>query len=53
MFIDNVDSANAWFNLTLFHYLHGVSATDNPIGSYYSNNLNLAKVIIGLDEYHL
>jgi len=28
-----------WLNLTLFHYLPGTPATNNPIESYYSKNL--------------
>lgn len=28
-----------WFNLTLFHYLPGAPATNNPIESYYSKSL--------------
>jgi len=28
-----------WLNLTLFHYLPGAPATNNPIESYYSKSL--------------
>ncbi|MGZ7070656.1 MAG: ISNCY family transposase [Methanobacterium sp.] len=31
--------AKHWFNLTLFHYLPGAPATNNPIESYYSKSL--------------
>ena len=47
-----------WLNLTLFHYLPGAPATNNPIESYYSKSLRAClKIkfgfIIGIGLMHL